>query len=176
MGRLSLPLISISLLTLFLRQTQHLQTPDRPEQWPSALSLLGLNCYHLSLIPALTINCMAEHFKALVDQKGWPRRSQRFVFDFAEIPRHFHLWPSLLLPLKIPRGPSQGQGELQLNSVWYLKANFWVPTRLSIQTSVKCNQVKKECVYLWHKAIIIWFGGKVNVLLWNQSEVDICFL
>lgn len=64
-GQLSFPLISRSLLSLFVRHTQHLQTPDRPEQWPSAPSLAGLNCYHLSLILTLTINCMAEHFKAL---------------------------------------------------------------------------------------------------------------
>ena len=54
----------------FLRRTHHLQTPDRLEQWPSNLSLPGLNCYHLSLIPTLTINCMAEHFKALDGQRG----------------------------------------------------------------------------------------------------------
>lgn len=65
MCRLSFPIISRSLLSLFLRHKQHVQTPDRPEQWPSALSLPGLNCYHLSLIPTLTINCMSEHFKAL---------------------------------------------------------------------------------------------------------------
>lgn len=50
--------------------TQHLQTPDRPEQWPSALSLHGLNCYHLSLILTLTIDCMAKDFKVLVGQRG----------------------------------------------------------------------------------------------------------
>lgn len=68
-GLLSSLLICRNFLSLFPRH-KHLPSPDSAKHWSSAPSQPGLNCYHLSLIPTLSINCIGKHFKVRDGQRG----------------------------------------------------------------------------------------------------------
>lgn len=149
MGQLSFPIISRSPPSLFLRHKQHLQTPDRPEQWPSALSLPGLNCYHLSLIPTLTINCIAGALQSPRTAKGvnpdaprdlfliWPRSPDTFIFC-----------PHSFFPFKSQRAESRAGGSWsQLQQIQYDMWGliFWSSREvINTNISVKCNHLDRD--------------------------------